>query len=126
MTSTKGMPAVSIGHVTLHTHCMSDSIRFMQAIGMQKVFDGPQVSILELRGGTHLLLFPCDNAPSADASFDLMVDDVHSLHLKLSRLGYALSPIEQRPEIGHECFGVTEPSGVRIVCYSSHTTCGPD
>ena len=102
---------------------MSESIRFMQAIGMQIVFEGSEVSILELRGGTHLLLFPCEEASGTDASFDLMVDDVHALHRDLSGLGYELSPVEKRPEIGHESFEVIEPSGARIICFSSHMTC---
>ena len=123
MTDSRETPSVSIGHVTLRTHCMNDSIRFMRAIGMQMVFEGSQVSILELRGGTHLLLFPCDEPSDVAASFDLMVDDIREMHDKLSGLGYALSPIVQRPEVGHETFEVTEPSGARIVCYSSHATC---
>ena len=123
MTTEHRVPTVSIGHVTLNTPCMSDSIRFMQAIGMQMVFEGSELSILELCGGTHLLLFACDEALRSDASFDLMVDDLHALHRNLSDLGYELSPIEKRPEIGHECFSATDPSGARIACYSSHKTC---
>lgn len=123
MTSNKGKPSVSIGHVTMRTRCMSDSIRFMQAIGMQVVFEGSQVSILELRGGTHLLLLPSDEPAEAAASFDLMVDDLQAMHRKLSGLGYVLTPIVPRPEVGHETFEVTEPTGTRIVCYSSHATC---
>lgn len=123
MTVPKEKPAVSIGHVTLRTHCMKDSIRFMQAVGMQMVFEGSQVSILELRGGTHLLLFPSDEPSEEPASFDLMVDDLPAMHRKLSGLGYEVSPIVERPEVGHETFEVTEPSGARITCYSSHATC---
>ena len=125
MTDAKGMPEVSIGHVTLHTHRMRESVQFMQAIGMQMVYEGSEVSILELRGGTHLLLFPSEQAQSQDATFDLMVDDLHALYRKLVDQGYKLSMIEKHPEIGHESFAVTEPSGARIVCYSSHQTCAP-
>jgi hypothetical protein len=121
--SVKGIPAVSIGHVTLRTPCINDPIQFMLAVGMQMVFECSDVSILELRGGTHLLLFPSNEAPGTEESFDLMFDDVHAVHRKLSGLGYAVSAITQRPEIGHESFEVTEPSGTRIVCFSSHTTC---
>ena len=123
MKAVPDMPEVSVAHVTLSTPCMADSIRFMLAVGMKTVFEGTDVSILELRGGTHLLLFPCDKSVDTAASFDLMTDDIHALHRKLTQQGYAPAAIEDRPQIGHESFEVRDPSGARITCFSSHATC---
>jgi len=116
-------PKVSVGHVVLHTGRMDETTQFMLAVGLHSVFQGPDISVLELRGGTHLLLFRAEEPVSAEASFDLMVDDLHSMHDRLAGLGYRPSPIERRPDIGHETFDVAEPSGTRITFFSSHATC---
>jgi len=116
-------PQVSVGHVVLHTSRMDETVRFMLAVGLRSVFSGPEVSVLELRGGTHLLLFHSEAAVAGEAAFDLMVDDLHSMHHRLAERGYTPSPIEHRPDIGHETFDVVEPSGTRIRFFSSHATC---
>jgi ribosomal protein S18 acetylase RimI-like enzyme len=114
-------PAVSVAHAHLETDCMEASARFMRAIGMRPVFDGPEVSVYELRGGTHLILISKDTVAPGDASFDLMVDDLHATHARLSALGFDPSPIESRPAINHEAFTVREPAGHVITFFSSHT-----
>ena len=35
---------------------MQESAQFMRTIGMRPVHEGPEVSVFELRGGTHLIL----------------------------------------------------------------------
>lgn len=114
-------PAVSVAHVHLETDCMEASSRFMRAIGMRPVFDGAEVSVYELRGGTHLILMLKDKVVQGDASFDLMVDDLAAMHERLRALGYDPSPIESRPAIDHEAFAVREPAGHVVTFFSSHT-----
>jgi hypothetical protein len=57
-----------------------------------------------------------------DASFDLMVEDLHAMHAQLTSLGLAPTPIEAVPEISHERFRVREPAGHIITFYSNHGT----
>ena len=45
-------------------------------IGMRSVVHGPEVAVLELRGGTHLVLIANANAVAGEAPFDLMVEDL--------------------------------------------------
>ena len=71
-------PPVGVAHVVLHTDRMEESARFMRTIGMRAIFHGPQVSVYEMRGGTHLILMQKDSVVAGDASFDLMVDDLHA------------------------------------------------
>jgi hypothetical protein len=49
-------PAVGVAHVVLHTDRMKESARFMHTIGMRSIFDGLEVSVYEMRGGTHVIL----------------------------------------------------------------------
>ncbi|TKS58247.1 MAG: glyoxalase [Nitrospira sp.] len=66
-------PQVSVGHGALETDRMEESAQFMRTIGMRTVFQGPEVSVYELRGGTHLILMLKSSGVPGNASFDLML-----------------------------------------------------
>ena len=97
-------PPVSVAHVVLPNHRMEESARFMRTVGMRAIFNGPQVSDYEMRGGTHLILMLKESVVAGDASFDFMVDDLHATHQQFASLELALSQIEARPVIDHEIF----------------------
>jgi len=118
-------PAVGVAHVVLETDRMEDTAQFMRRIGMRPVSDGPQVSVYEMRGGTHLILMLKDTVVPGDASFDLMVDDLHETHRRFLSLGLAPSPIEALPAVSHEVFTVREPAGHVITFYSNHASGKP-
>ena len=118
-------PAVGVAHVVLETDRMEESTAFMRTIGMRPIFDGSKVSVYEMRGGTHLILLPKDKIVAGDATFDLMVDDLHATHRRLASLGLDPSPIEARPAVDHEVFTVREPAGHVITFFSSHVSGKP-
>ena len=103
---------------------MHETAQFMRAIGMRPIFDGPEVSVYEMRGGTHLILMNRNVAPG-DAPFDLMVDNLTETHRLFLSLGLSPSPIEARPQIDHEVFTVREPGGHLITFFSSHVSGKP-
>jgi hypothetical protein len=74
--------------------------------------------VLELRGGTHLVLLPGAPSAGADAPFDLMVEDLEATHAEWERLGLDVSPIE-RGRI-HSAFVLRDPDGTTITVNSSH------
>ena len=113
-------PQVSVGHVALETDRMEESAQFIRTIGMRPVFQGPEVSVYELRSGTHLILMLKSSVVPGNASFDLMVDDLHATHQLFTSLGLAPTPIEARPAIDHEIFSVRESAGHVITFFSSH------
>jgi hypothetical protein len=103
---------------------MKDSAEFMRTIGMRTVHEGPEVSVFEMRGGTHLILLAQADVTPGDAGFDLMVEDLHETHQQFTRLGLAPTAIEAVPRISHEMFRLREPAGHLITFYSNHVT-GP-
>ena len=113
-------PSVWIGHVVLETDRLRDSAEFMQKIGMRSVHEGSEVAILELRGGTHLILARKNEVVPGTAPFDLMVDDLHQAHRLFTSLGLQPTAIEAIPDAGHELFTIQEPAGHVISVYSSH------
>lgn len=104
---------------------MNESAQFMRTIGMRPIFDGPQVSVYEMRGGTHLILMLKDRVAGGSAPFDLMVDDLHATHARFTSLGLAPTPIEDRAAIHHQVFTVLEPAGHVVTFFSSHASGKP-
>ena len=118
-------PQVAVAHVVLETDRISASGQFMRMIGMRPIFEGPEVSVYEMRGGTHLILMQKNQIIPGDAPFDLMVDDLKAAHQRFISLGLSPSAIEVRPAISHETFTVSEPAGNRITFFSSHASGEP-
>jgi catechol 2,3-dioxygenase-like lactoylglutathione lyase family enzyme len=118
-------PPLGVAHVVLETDRMEESAHFMRTIGMRLIFQGPEVSVYELRGGTHLILMLKSQIAVGDAPFDLMVDDLHATHRRFAALGLSPSPIEARPAIDHEVFTVREPAGHMITFFSTHVSGNP-
>lgn len=113
-------PAVAVGHVRLPVTDVGEACGFFARHGMRQVLKRDAFAILELRGGTHLILSAAE-APVADgerAPFDLMVDDVDAAHAGFKADGVAVSAIE-RGSI-HDSFTVRGPSGYAIPVNSSH------
>lgn len=125
MSTDEQRPLVAVAHVVLETDRMEESARFMQSIGMRPYHLGPRVSVLELRGGTHLILMLKEKVAGGSASFDLMVDDLRATHERFASLGLSPSPIETRTSIDHEVFSVREPAGHVITVFSSHASGKP-
>jgi ribosomal protein S18 acetylase RimI-like enzyme len=118
-------PAVGVAHVVLETDRMEDSRRFVRLIGMRAIFDGPAVSVYEMRGGTHLILVAKESVAAGDANFDLMVDELQGMRERLEAAGFKPSPIAERPEIDHKVFSVREPAGHLVTFFSSHASGKP-
>jgi catechol 2,3-dioxygenase-like lactoylglutathione lyase family enzyme len=113
-----GRPQVWIGHAVLTVSDVDRSADFWRGIGMREVERNPHVAVLELRGGTHLVLVPGPSPDSADAPFDLMVDDLDATHAEWKARGLNPSPIEHGRI--HASFTVRDPNGYRVTINSSH------
>jgi catechol 2,3-dioxygenase-like lactoylglutathione lyase family enzyme len=111
-------PPVWIGHAVLTVSDVNRSADFWRDLGMREVERNPHVAVLELRGGTHLVLVPGAPEADADAPFDLMVDDLEAIRSQWQARGLQPSEI-QRGRI-HSAFTVCDPDGYRITVNSSH------
>jgi catechol-2,3-dioxygenase len=111
-------PPVWIGHARLTVSDLGRSAEFWRAVGMREIERNEHVAVLELRGGTHLVLLPGTPSGSTDAPFDLMVEDLEATHAEWERGGLDVSPIE-RGRI-HSAFVLHDPDGNRVTVNSSH------
>jgi len=116
-------PSVAIGHVILHARDVTASAEFYSALGLHLIVKQPALAILELRGGTHLLLFQAKRKPKPGPlrSFDFMVDDITSMRASLEAADIELTPIRDDHISGHQMFEVIDPDGNAITILSSHT-----
>jgi rhodanese-related sulfurtransferase len=120
-----GRPPMWIGHTVMRVPDIEATFEFFLKLGLRPVSNTKGVDIVELRGGTHLILLPAEApvVPGASASFDLMCDDLEATHGALMAAGLAPSPIESG-EI-HRSFTITEPGGHCITVNSTHVTGHP-
>ena len=104
-------PPLWVGHVTLSVQQVPRSTAWWEALGMRRIFESEEVGVLELRGGTHLVLLPSSDPidPGAPAPFDLMVDDLDAARERYAGMGFDPS----QPERGriHDSFSVSDPDG---------------
>ena len=102
----------------MYTGQLDDSSNFMQLVGMRLIASGDEFAVLELRGGTHLVLTTDPESALIRAGFDLMVEDLNATHARFSELDLNPGEIE-RGQI-HDCFELREPGGTTITFNSSH------
>ena len=117
-------PPVWVGHVVLETDRLAESAAFMRKLGMRSVVERPEVAVLELRGGTHLVLIGKPTITPRDAPFDLMVEDLRATHESFVELGLEPTPIEKLSR-EHDYFKVREPAGHLISIVSNHVSGQP-
>lgn len=121
MDTSETRPHVAIGHMWLRVTDISKAAQYFVSLGLRPIHQAQGIAILELRGGTHLVLSPADEPvpPGTEAPFDLMVDDIVAAREHYDRLGLKPSPVEAGSI--HRSFSLSGPDDYTIVVTSSHT-----
>lgn len=108
-------PRFGIGHVAMPAADIDRLTDFYVAIGMRLVVNMGRMAILELRGGTHLILGAGD---AGTTTLDLIVDDIDNTHEVLRAAG--ANPTAIRRGNPHDRFRATDPEGNTLVVNSNH------
>jgi catechol 2,3-dioxygenase-like lactoylglutathione lyase family enzyme len=114
-------PPVAIGHVSLRVSAIAQATQYFVTLGLRLIHQAQTIAVLELRGGTHLVLRPSAEPiePGAKAPFDLMVDDIGKAWQEYGALG--LNPSEVEAGMVHRWFTLVGPDGYELTVTSSHT-----
>jgi catechol 2,3-dioxygenase-like lactoylglutathione lyase family enzyme len=121
-------PQVAIGHITLTVSDIDASHQFYVDAGLRSFAKDKEISILEMAGGTHLILFPRGGpGPEGAASLDLMIagrtlETLSAYRDNLIAKGVAASPIPEEKYFGHYRFTATDPDGHPITVFTSHAS----
>jgi catechol 2,3-dioxygenase-like lactoylglutathione lyase family enzyme len=135
----ESLPAAAFGHFVMKVANLGVSYRFYADLGLRPIGIFPDVAIIELRGGTHILLFPKnDKAPFSLTSsrlgqrvaffnehIDLLINGKTRAELEAYRTivltnGVAAGEIAQESFFGHDYFQLADPDGHGITVYTSH------
>jgi catechol-2,3-dioxygenase len=134
------LPAAAFGHFVMKVNDIGISYQFYSKLGLRPFGIYPDLAIIELQGGTHILLFnKNDELPFSltsshlgqrGASFserlDLMIGGKSRSDLELYRTtliekGLSVDAIAQDQLFGHDYFQLADPDGNGITVYTSHT-----
>ncbi len=118
-------PPVAIGHVSLNVTDIGAASRWLATVGLRPLVSSTDLAVLELRGGTHLVVVQAEQPPEprTGAPFDLMFDDVDATHRGFAERG--LSPSAIRRGRIHDSFELIGPDGWVFTINSSHASGQP-
>ena len=129
---------LAVAHLVLKVADLKRSCQFYSNLGLPPFAVDEKLAIVELRGGTHLLLFEVglageDVAESLTGQFherlserfDLMIkgkglNELKKYRLELISRGIAAGEIPDESFFGHHLFCVKDPDGNGITIYTSH------
>ncbi len=118
-------PPVAVGHVRMDVNDLHAACDLLERLGLRPVNRGDSFAVLELRGGTHLIVRAGDHEiePGRMAPIDLMVDNVRETHDRYREMG--LDPSEISSGSIHNSFTIPFTDGYRLKITSSHTSGRP-
>jgi catechol 2,3-dioxygenase-like lactoylglutathione lyase family enzyme len=134
------LPAAAFGHFIMKVNDIDTSYQFYTKLGLRPFGRFPDIAVIELRGGTHILLFSKnDELPFSLSSsllgqrggffnerLDLMIEgksrgDLEIYRTNLMEKGLSVDAIAQDQFFGHHYFQLADPDGNGITVYTSHT-----
>ena len=133
------LPAAAFGHFIMKVSDINISYQFYTDMGLRPCGIFPDMAIIELRGGSHILFFSkngelpfsltSSQLGQRSAFFserlDLMIDGKSKSELEVYRTtlkenGLAVDAIAQDQLFGHYYFQLADPDGNGITVYTSH------
>src|SRR6202166_81093 len=132
-------PELAVAHLVFKVADLKSSCQFYSTLGFPPFAIEEKVAIIELRGGTHLLLLSVDELAGEDVAesltgqfhrrfseqFDLMIkgkglNELKQYRSELISRGIAAGEIPDEAVYGHHLFCVKDPDGNGITIYTSH------
>jgi catechol 2,3-dioxygenase-like lactoylglutathione lyase family enzyme len=130
---------LAVAHLVFKVADLKRSCRFYSNLGLPPFFVEEKVAIIELRGGTHLVLLEVDQQAGEGIAesltgqfhkrfseqFDLMIkgkglNELKTYRLELISRGIAAGEIPDEMFYGHHLFCIKDPDGNGITIYTSH------
>ncbi len=130
---------LAVAHLVFKVADLKRSCEFYSNLGIPPFAIDGEVALIELRGGTHLLLLEVDQLAGGDVAesvtgqfhkrfseqFDLMIkgkdlNELEKYRLELISRGIAAGEIPDETFFGHHLFCIKDPDGNGITIYTSH------
>jgi catechol-2,3-dioxygenase len=130
---------LAVAHLVFKVADLKGSCQFYSNLGLPPFAVDEEAAIIELRGGTHLLLLRVDPLAGEGVAqsltgqfhkklseqFDLMIkgkglNELKKYRLELISRGIAAGEIPDETFFGHHLFCIKDPDGNGITIYTSH------
>ena len=130
---------LAVAHLVFKVADLKSSCQFYSNLGIPPFAIDEEVAIIELRGGTHLLLLELNQLAGEDVAqsltgqfykrfseqFDLMIkgkglNELKKYRLELISRGITAGEIPDETFFGHHLFCIKDPDGNGITIYTSH------
>ena len=130
---------LAVAHLVLKVADLKRSCQFYSNLGIPPFFTDEEAAIIELRGGTHLVLLSVDSMAGEGIAesltgqfhkrlseqFDLMIKgksltELEKYRSELISRGIAAGEIPDEAFFGHHLFCIKDPDGNGITIYTSH------
>jgi catechol-2,3-dioxygenase len=131
---------LAVAHLVFKVVDLKRSCQFYSNLGIPPFFSDDEVAIIELRGGTHLILLSVDSMAGEGIAesltgqfhkrfseqFDLMIegkglDELKKYRSEIISRGIAAGEIPDETFFGHHLFCTKDPDGNGITIYTSHS-----
>ena len=131
---------LAVGHLAFKVADLKRSCEFYSNLGIPPFVIDENVAIIELRGGTHLILLSVDSMAGEGIAesltgqfhkrfseqFDLMIEgkgleELNKYRSELISRGIAAGEIPDETFFGHHLFCTKDPDGNGITIYTSHS-----
>src|ERR1700740_1897866 len=132
-------PELAVAHLVFKVADLKSSCQFYSNLGLPPFYIEEKIAIIELRGGTHLVLLSVDEPAGEEVAesvtgqfhkrfseqFDLMIegkslDELKKYRLELISRGIAAGEIPDKAFLGYYFFCIKDPDGNGITIYTSH------
>ena len=130
---------LAVAHLVFKVADLKTSCQFYSNLGIPPFAIDGKIALIELRGGTHLLLLEVDQLAGEGLAesvtgqfhqrfseqFDLMIkskglSELEHYRLELISRGIAAGEIPDETFFGHHLFCIKDPDGNGITIYTSH------
>jgi catechol 2,3-dioxygenase-like lactoylglutathione lyase family enzyme len=130
---------LAVAHLVFKVADLKRSCQFYSNLGIPAFAIDGKIALIELRGGTHLLLLEVDQLAGEGLAesvtgqfhrkfseqFDLMIkgkglNELEQYRLELISRGIAAGEIPDETFFGHHLFCIKDPDGNGITIYTSH------
>lgn len=123
MESNDHRPLAALGHALMTASAVSAAAKRLEAVGLRAIEVRGDFAVLELRGGTHIIIMTDDSGAICEAPFDLMYDDIDAAHRLFAASGFVVEAVSRARF--HDSFSASAPEGFRVKVNSSHASGQP-
>ncbi len=111
-------PLAAAGHLFLRASDVEGAAKRLLSVGVRAILVRESLAVMELRGGTHVVVRPLEDDRAHEAGFDLMYEDLEDARTRFETAGFEVGPITEGKV--HRGFEAKAPERFSIKVNDSH------